>query len=85
MKAKVIRVDIKQIEMGFLRATSRDHSGLFVAGRTREQVLAGVPVLLKDLYAMDGESVVVHEAEPVDSETPAWVVVPVGGEMKESA
>jgi hypothetical protein len=85
MKAKVIRVDINPIEMGFLRATSRDHAGLYVAGRTREQVVAGVATLLKSLYSMNGESVMVHEAEPVDSETLLWVVIPAGGELRESA
>lgn len=85
MKAKVIRVEIKQVETDFLRGTSRDHAGIFVAGKTREQVLAGVPKALKALYSMEGENVVIHEAEPVDPDTPSWVVIPVGGELKESA
>jgi hypothetical protein len=85
MKAKVIRVDIKKTDAGFLRATSRDHAGLFVAAETRDQLLVTVPALLKDLYQAKGENVLVREAEPLEAGTLSWVVVPIGGELKETA
>lgn len=75
--ARLIRIRITPIDMGFFRATSRDLPGLYAAEKTREKLMAELPTAIAELLGMDGARYEVGAPEQLDEDTYLWRAVEV--------
>ena len=76
-RAKIISVLIQKGDAGLYHATSSDMLGLFVSGKTEDEVKTAVPRVIEALFDAQGESVTVIEAEDRGGPAAApWVVLP---------
>lgn len=66
MKSIEISVQITQIEMGFLRATSPELRGLYSASKRLDDLLSDVRQGIGDILAEDGDRYVVSKPEKLD-------------------
>ena len=79
-KAIIVTVAIEQRASGMYYATSKDLRGLYVASRSKQEVLDEVPEVIEALFAASGEVVMVfaadHNAHTYDDNTAPWVAIP---------
>ncbi|PSM20209.1 hypothetical protein [Nitratireductor sp. StC3] len=78
MKAKIIHLAMAEAN-GLVYVTSPDLPGLYVSGRSREEVIEGVPEAIRVMFAARGTDVIVREVE-TDTKVPPWVAVPTAHE-----
>lgn len=77
MKARLIHLALTKAN-GRCFVTSKDLPGLYVSGRTREEVISHVPEAIRVMYLAEGIEVIVSEVEASEQSVPApWVAVPV--------
>jgi hypothetical protein len=76
IKAKVIRVMVKEGNTGLLYGTSPDLKGLLLVEESLGSLYRAVPGAVVDLYAALGKHVVVYSLEESEPGYQSWVAVP---------
>ena len=85
MKARIIRVAIRDGDHGLIVATSPDLKGLYVVGRSRSALHDELPLAIEALFAAKGTPVGVHELEDAEPDVLPWVAVPLSSEQRKRA
>lgn len=75
MSTTPVRVRIVPLESGFLRATSVDHPGLYVAAKNEDDLVREVSKALVELFSLDGSSASIASGpERLDENTFLWKI-----------
>ncbi len=76
MKAKIIRVKMREGKSGYFFATSPELRGLLVTEPTIDELLRSIPTAIRDLYAACDLDVVVEMADERGDEYIPWIAFP---------
>lgn len=74
--ARIVRIKIEEGTTGLFYATSPDLKGLLVAEPTIDALEDAIPKAITDMYAANGEKVIVTRARDDDPEFFPWVAIP---------
>jgi len=73
---KLIRITIANGDTGLLYATSRDLPNFFVAAPDRDSLMDEIPAVIRTLYELQGQKVLVYPVLEGDTENMPWVTIP---------